>query len=815
MAKSKSMDLSIEGMHCASCALTIEKSLNRLDGVSEVNVDLNSNKAHIVINPRELNFDDIDKTVQDLGFKVLKDEVKLKTQGMHCASCVILTEKSLGRLKGIYNVDADLSSGIVTVVYDNKQISIDEMAKAIENGGFEYLGLEGDLNEFDEEEIYQNDLKEKRNRIILGLFASALLMYLMYAHIHIPYLTMGQLSLLISIIPFIYVSYPIVKAGLTGLKHKNLNMDVMYTMGILVAYISSILGTFGIILDSSFMLYDTAVMLPSFLMIGRYLEAKAKRQTSSSIKSLIGLQPKTAVKVKLDSEGNVLKEKEILIEDIRLKDILIVKEGDKVPVDGKVLYGEGYIDEAMINGEPMPKFKSHSSKVYAGTVNQEGIIKIEAEKIGKETLLSQIIQLVEKAQSSKPPVQGFADKVVSVFIPVIITLALIVFGLWYFVFNSSLLFALTCMISVLVVACPCALGLATPTAVTVGVGRAAEYGILIKNGETLETAEKVKTAVFDKTGTITKGKGEVVDIISFGTMDNEEILSYILSMEKNSNHPIANAIVKYGKDNNSNVFNVEDFENITGKGLKAKINSQTVLVGNRTLLEENGVSISDEDMDKYESMLQGKTLIFLSLDGKLEGILSLTDKIKDDSKYAISKLHEMDITTYMLTGDNAKTAKAVAGEVGIDYVVSDILPDEKLQKVEELQKEEKGKVLFTGDGINDAPAITGADIGIALGEGTDIAMESGDIVLMEGSLENVVASIQISKKVMRRIKENIFWAFAYNIILIPLAAGLYYPYFGILFKPELSAVAMALSSVTVITLSLLLKSYVPPIKKEE
>ncbi len=815
MAKSKSMDLLIEGMHCASCALTIEKSLNRLDGVSEVNVDLNSNKAHIVINPRELNFDDIDKTVQDLGFKVLKDEVKLKTQGMHCASCVILTEKSLGRLKGIYNVHADLSSGIVTVVYDNNQISIDEMAKAIENGGFEYLGLEGDLNEFDEEEIYQNDLKEKINRIILGLFASALLMYLMYAHIHIPYLTMGQLSLLISIIPFIYVSYPIVKAGLTGLKHKNLNMDVMYTMGILVAYISSILGTFGIILDSSFMLYDTAVMLPSFLMIGRYLEAKAKRQTSSSIKSLIGLQPKTAVKVKLDSEGNVLKEKEILIEDIRLKDILIVKEGDKVPVDGKVLYGEGYIDEAMINGEPMPKFKSHSSKVYAGTVNQEGIIKIEAEKIGKETLLSQIIQLVEKAQSSKPPVQGFADKVVSVFIPVIITLALIVFGLWYFVFNSSLLFALTCMISVLVVACPCALGLATPTAVTVGVGRAAEYGILIKNGETLETAEKVKTAVFDKTGTITKGKGEVVDIISFGTMDNEEILSYILSMEKNSNHPIAKAIVKYGKDNNSNVFNVEDFENITGKGLKAKINSQTVLVGNRTLLEENGVSISDEDMDKYESMLQGKTLIFLSLDGKLEGILSLTDKIKDDSKYAISKLHEMDITTYMLTGDNAKTAKAVAGEVGIDHVVSDILPDEKLQKVEELQKEEKGKVLFTGDGINDAPAITGADIGIALGEGTDIAMESGDIVLMEGSLENVVASIQISKKVMRRIKENIFWAFAYNIILIPLAAGLYYPYFGILFKPELSAVAMALSSVTVITLSLLLKSYVPPIKKEE
>ena len=815
MAKSKTMDLSIDGMHCASCALTLDKSLNRLDGVNEVNVDLNSNKAHMVINPRKITIDEIDKTVSGLGFNILKNEVKLKTQGMHCASCVILVEKSLERLDGIFNAHADLSSGIVTVVYDNNQISIDDMVKVIEECGFEYLSLDGELNETDMEVLYQNDLKEKRNRIIVGLSFSFLLMYLMFSHIHIPYLSLGQLSLIISIGPFIYVSYPIVKAGLTGLFHKNLNMDVMYTMGILVAYISSILGTFHIILDSSFMLFDTALMLPSFLMIGRYLEARAKKQTSSSIKSLIGLQPKTAIKLELDDEANIISEKEILIEDISIGDILIVKEGDKVPVDGLVFDGKSYIDESMINGEPIPKLKINDSKVYAGTINQEGIIKIKAQKIGKGTLLSQIIQMVEKAQSSKPPVQSFADKVVSVFIPIIITLALLVFGIWYFILSSSLLFALTTMISVLVVACPCALGLATPTAVTVGIGRAAEYGILIKNSVTLETAEKIKFAAFDKTGTITQGKPLVSDIIPLNSMVPDEILSYILSMEINSNHPLAKAIVKYGNENNINILDVDDFQNFTGKGLKGIINSHEVIVGNKTLLEDNNIEISKGFISKYENIIKSKIVIFLAIGNNLCGILTLTDKIKDNSKNTISKLQSMGITSYMLTGDNSTNAKNVADEVGIDNVYSNILPNEKLDKIEEIQTKYNGKVLFTGDGINDAPAITGADIGIALADGTDISVESGDIVLMDGNLENVVAALEISRKVMTRIKENIFWAFAYNIILIPLAAGAYYPLFGILFRPEFSALAMALSSVTVITLSLMLKSYIPPIKKEK
>jgi Cu+-exporting ATPase len=562
------------------------------------------------------------------------------------------------------------------------------------------------------------------------------------------------------------------------------------------------------------MLYDTALMLPAFLMIGRYLEAKAKRKTSSSIKSLIGLQPKTAVKVEIDEKGNTVSEEEISIEDIQIDDILLVKPGEKVPADSEVVVGKSYVDESMITGEPVPKLKEKGEEVFAGTINQDGLIKVQAKKIGKETVLSQIIELVEKAQSSKPPVQGFADRVVSVFIPVIITIAIVVFLLWYLVFGSTLLFALTTMISILVVACPCALGLATPTAVTVGVGRAAEYGILIKNGETLETSEKVNVAVFDKTGTITQGKPEVVDVVSLNDSDID-VLSYVTSVEKNSTHPIANAIVDYGVSNNTGILNTEDFENVTGKGLKATINGQEVLVGNKSLLEDNGVDISVDNLNEFDKFVsEAKTAVFLAVDKKVCGILTLMDKIKDNSEYAISQLHDMDIDTYMVTGDNGKTANVVADKVGIDHVVSDVLPNEKLDKIEELQKEdEKGKVLFVGDGINDAPAITGADIGIALGEGTDIAMESGDVVLMEGDLENVVASIQISKKVMTRIKENIFWAFAYNAILIPLAAGILYPGYGILFRPEFSALAMALSSVTVISLSLLLKSYVPPIKR--
>lgn len=812
MAKLKEMDLPIEGMHCASCVLSLNKTFEKVEGVESVDADLASNKLHLTVNPKKLPFDEIETLVKNLGFELHTDEVTLKLNGMHCASCVMNVENFLIRLDGIFDVKADLTSQTARINYDKTKVTVKDMEEVINSLGFEVLGIDGQL-EINEDEIYKNDLKDKRNRIIVGFAASSVLMALMYIHWHPFGLSMGITSLIISILPFLYVSLPTLKAGFNGLVHKNLNMDVMYSMGITVAYISSILGTFNIVLDHSFMFYETAIMLPSFLLIGRYLEAKAKKKTSDSIRELIGLQPTAATLIELDSNGNIVSQKEVNIKEIQIGDILLVRPGDKIPVDGEVIGGHSYVDESMINGEPIPKAKRDGEEVFAGTINQDGVLHIKAKKIGSKTVLSNIIRLVEKAQSSRPPVQKLANTAVSYFIPTILTIAVVVFLLWYFVFDSTLLFALTTLISILVVACPCALGLATPTAVTVGVGRAAEFGILIKNGDTLENAGKIDVAAFDKTGTITEGQPEVDDVICYGISENE-LVELAASVEKNSNHPIAKAIVRKANDMNLELNQTSSFENITGKGLKAQIDDKDVLAGNKKLLESQDIEIPQSVLEEYGRLEDlSKTIILIGVDREIKGILSLSDKIKANSKRTIEELHKMGIETYMLTGDNKKTASTVAGAVGIDNVCAGVLPENKLDIVKNLQKEDK-TVLFVGDGINDAPALTQANIGVAMGNGTDIAMESGDIVVMEGDLENVVAAVQFSKKVMTRIKENLFWAFAYNVILIPLAAGALYAGFGIMFMPEWSALAMALSSVTVISLSLALKGYVPAIKKE-
>ena len=827
MVKHKRMDLPIEGMHCASCVLSVNKTFEKIEGVEEVDADLAANKLHITVNTKKISYEDMERLVKNLGFELHSDEMTLRIQGMHCASCTMNVENFLIRLDGIFDVKADLTSQSAKIRYDSSKVDIDEIEKVIESLGFELLGIEGQT-EIDEEAIYQQDLKEKRNRIIVGLIFSAILMVLMFSGwdplmgiVHslnhatgLNISSMGLLSLIVSIAPFIYVSLPILKAGINGLMHKNLNMDVMYSMGILVAYISSIFGTFGIVLDHTFMFYDSAVMLPSFLMIGRYLEARAKKRTSDSIRELIGLQPTVATAIELDENGEITSQNEVSISDIVVDDLLLVKPGEKIPVDGNVVGGESYVDESMINGEPIPKVKKDGEEVFAGTINQDGVLYIRAQKIGKETVLSNIIRLVEKAQSSRPPVQKFANTIVTYFIPVILSIAIIVFLIWYVVLGASLLFSLTCLISILVVACPCALGLATPTAVTVGVGRAAEFGILIKNGDTLENAGQIDVAAFDKTGTITEGKPEVDDVICYDISDSE-LIRLAASVEQNSSHPIAKAIVNKSKELSIDLNQTTDFENVTGKGLKAKIDGIEVLAGNLALMESENVEVSSELIEKYHDLEKlSKTIIFLARDKSIKGILSLSDKIKANSKRTIDELHKMNVETYMLTGDNESTALAVAGEVGIDNVKAGILPENKLDIVKETQSNNTRKVLFVGDGINDAPALTQADIGVAMGNGTDIAMESGDIVIMEGDLENVVAAVQFSKKVMRRIKENIFWAFAYNTILIPVAAGVLYPTFGIMFEPALAGLAMALSSVTVISLSLMLKRYVPEIKRE-
>jgi Cu+-exporting ATPase len=628
-------------------------------------------------------------------------------------------------------------------------------------------------------------------------------MLAMWVTLPIPMHTLAYIMLLISAPFFVYVSYPIFRAAWIALSHKTLNMDVMYAMGIGVSFVASVMGTFSIILTHEFMFYDTAIMLASFLMLGRYLEARAKGRTSDAIKKLIRLSPKTATVIR---EG---KEAEILVEDVAVGDIVIVKPGGKVPIDGDVVAGESYVDEAMITGEPVPPLKTTGSRVVGGTISQNGVLSVRATKVGKQTVLAQIIRLVEDAQGSKPPVQRIADVAVTYFIPVVLAIAAISFVAWYFVFHSPLLFALTALISVLVVACPCALGLATPTAVTVGVGRGAELGILIRNGEALEIAEKVTTVVFDKTGTLTRGKPEVTDLMPAG-ISEETLLSFAAAVEKNSQHPLAQAVVRAAGIRGVKIEGAERFDTYGGKGVSATVLGETVLVGNRTLMQEYNVAIPADVESRITALEQdGKTAVLVAAGVQMAGVIAIADTLKETTKPAIEKLRAMGISVVMVTGDNKRTAGAIARQIGITEVIAEVLPGDKAAEVKALQ-EKGGTVAFVGDGINDAPALAQADVGIAIGSGTDVAIESGDIVLIKDDLLDAVAAIQLSKKVMGRIRGNIFWAFAYNTALIPVAAGVLYPSFGLTFSPELAAAAMAASSVTVVMLSLLLKRYMPP-----
>ncbi|MGQ9817594.1 MAG: copper-translocating P-type ATPase, partial [bacterium] len=581
-----------------------------------------------------------------------------------------------------------------------------------------------------------------------------------------------------------------------------LNMDVMYSMGIGIAYLASVMGTFNIILTKEFMFYESAILLATFLTLGRYLEAGAKGKTSDAIKKLIGLKPKNAVVIRND------KEIEIPIDDVQVGDIIIARPGEKIATDGEIIDGVSSIDESIVTGESIPVLKKKSDRVIGGTINKTGVIKFQTTRIGKETLLSQIIRLVEEAQGSRPPVQKIADRIVSYFVPVVLTIALSAFCLWYFVTGASLHFSLNILISILVIACPCALGLATPTAVTVGIGRGAELGILIKNGEALEITEKLTIMVFDKTGTLTKGKPEVIEIFPYKS-NQDEILKIAASIEKNSLHPLAEAILNKAKEKNIEILPVENEETIEGKGIRGMIKNKEAIIGNINFLEEKNINIPKEIMGKTKLLEdQGKSLVAVGYDNRFIGLMTIADKIRSEAKEAIVQLKKMDIKPAMITGDIKQTAQAVARELGIDTVLAEVLPSDKSQEIKRLEAS-KETVAFVGDGINDAPALAQANLGIAMGSGTDIAIESGDIVLVRNKTTDAVAAVQLAKKVMSRIKQNLFWAFFYNLILIPVAGGILYPFLGVTLKPEFAGLAMAMSSITIVSLSLLLKKYTP------
>jgi len=803
----KNANIKISGMGCASCALKIEKSLNELDGVESASVNLGTEEATVNYDPDKLRITDLTGTVEEAGYEVVYDKITIKVGSMSCAMCVKAIEDGLNKLDGVSDVNVNLASEKAYITYNPAMVSVKDFRNTIIDLGYDYLGVEGEETQDLEEELIEKDLKGKRNRIIVAFGFAIPIMVLMFSNIMTP-IPMTYLFLVISILPFIYVSYPIFSAAYRSLKNRNLDMDVMYSMGIGVAYVSSVLGTFNILLTPEFMFYETALMLAGFLMLGRYLETRAKGRTSTAIKTLVGMQAKTATVVRDGVEV------QISVEDVEVGDIIVVKPGEKIPADGIVVSGESYVDESAITGEPIPVIKNKGKNIVGGTINKNGTLNFKTTKVGKDTVLAQIIKLVETAQGSKPPVQKIADKAVTYFIPTVLTIAIVSFVVWYLLLGSTLLFGLTVLISILVVACPCALGLATPTAITVGLGRGAELGILIKNGDALEISEKLTTILFDKTGTLTKGRPEVTDLIVL-EMDSNEFLTYAASVESRSEHPLADAIVRNATEKNLILSKVDEFNSFGGKGVKAVVNMKQIIIGNRSLFRENNIEISNEIETKIlEFENKGKTVILVGISNTLAGIIAVADTIKPSTSNAISELKKMGLKIAMITGDNDRTARAIASQVGITDVISEVLPQDKSAEVKRLQ--DVGEVVsFVGDGINDAPALAQADVGIALGSGTDVAIESGDIVLIKDDIMDSVAGVQLSKKVISRVKQNLFWAFAYNVVLIPVAAGILYAPFGILFRPEYAGFTMAISSVTVVSLSLMLKGYLPPAKKLE
>ena len=647
------------------------------------------------------------------------------------------------------------------------------------------------------------ELRTRRRRIVLGFATGLPLMAIMFLPLHLSFL--WRLALLVFSLPGIaFLGFPIFRAAAMSLRNKSLNMDVMYSLGIGVALLSSLLATFGT-LPHGFLFFDTVILLATFLNLGKYLEIRAKGRTSDAIKKLMGLQPRTATVIRDGMET------EIAVENVLVGDQVVVRPGEKIPVDGRVSAGRGYVDEAMISGEPLPVLKGEGDSLIGGTINKNSVLRFAAAKVGKDTMLAQIIQLVKAAQGSKPPVQRIADRVVAVFIPVILAVAVTAFAVWFLVAGQTFLFALTTLISVLVIACPCALGLATPTAVMVGIGRGAELGILIRRGEVLEASGKLSVVVFDKTGTLTAGKPEVTDVVALaGTQD--DVLKIAAAVEHNSRHPLSEAIVKAASARRLPRPDVQGFDTLEGEGVKASLSGEEIIIGSVPFFERRGIDGMQAALPTVEALRDaGKTVVLVSRNGSLAGVLALADTVKPAAAEAVAAFKAMGLAVAMITGDNPRSAAVIGRQTGIDHVIAQVLPQDKAREVKKLQ--DGGEtVAFVGDGINDAPAMAQADIGIAVGGGTDVAIESGDIVLIRDDLRDAVAAVQLSRKVMGRIRQNLFWAFAYNTALIPLAAGVFYPFLRILLPPEVAGLAMAMSSVTVVTLSLLLKKYVPPIK---
>ncbi len=814
----------VSGMSCASCSSRIEKTVNNIDGVSKATVNLVTEKMQVEFDKTKTNRDDIIKNVKDIGFGCSYEDVEKTTNtykvlGMSCASCSSKVESGVKNLEGVQSASVNLATEKLTVTYDNKVLTYTDLSNFIDKLGYKLEKIETSDSVVDKDKLRRE--KEQKTlwiKFIVSMVFATPLLYIAMA----PMLTFVNLPLpaflenpenyaitqIVLVIPVLIAGNKFYRVGFKALLHRSPNMDSLIAIGTTAAILYSLYSTYVIFTGepmqvemaaSHGLYFETAGIIIALILLGKFLEARSKGKTSEAIKKLMGLAPKTAIVI----ENGV--EVERKIEDVVVGDIIVVKPGAKIPVDGEVIFGETAVDEAMLTGESMPVSKKIGDKVYTASINKNGVIHFKASKVGADTALAQIIKLVEDAQGSKAPIAQLADIVSGYFVPIVIGIA-IVASLAWLISGESIAFALTIFVSVLVIACPCALGLATPTAIMVGTGRGAENGILIKGGEALETTHKVNIVVFDKTGTITEGKPVVTDLITSDDFSDEEVLKLVASAEKGSEHPLGEAIVKNAEEKGLALVGATKFEALTGRGIRVELDGKEVLVGNLKLMTEENIDIKDFN-DKAQNLASdGKTPMFIGVDGKIAGIVAVADTVKPSSAAAIKKLVDMGIEVAMITGDNTKTAEAIARQVGITRVLSEVLPQDKSNEVSKLQGEGK-TVAMVGDGINDAPALAIADIGIAIGSGTDVAIESADIVLMHSDLMDVAKAIELSKATIKNIKQNLFWAFAYNVAGIPIAAGVLHIFGGPLLNPVFAAAAMSLSSVSVLTNALRLRNF--------
>ena len=815
-------DIKISGMTCASCAKAVERAVKKLDTSVVASVNIATEKLSISYDEDKVKSEDIEKAIEKAGFGIVKEvenkEVIIPIGGMTCASCVKAVERAVKKLDGVESVQVNLATEKATISYEVGKVKMYEIKNAIEKAGFKVLEIEKKQSVDEDKLRKEKEMKTLLTKFIVSAIFAIPLFYIAMGHmipkpigpLPLPKIINPDINPLNFALTQLFLTIPIVIAGnkffSKGVKSmiaKAPTMDSLITIGSSAALIYSLyslyLITQGDTMAVHHMYFESAGVIITLVLLGKYFESRAKGKTGEAIKKLMGLSPKTAIIVKDD------KEIEIPIEEVEVGDIIIVKPGSKIPVDGTVIEGHTSVDESMLTGESIPVEKNIGSSVVGASINKNGTIKFKAEKVGSDTAISQIIKLVEDAQGSKAPIAKLADIIAGYFVPVVVVIA-IVAGLAWFISGKDVVFSLTVFIAVLVIACPCALGLATPTAIMVGTGKGAENGILIKGGEALETTHKINTIVFDKTGTITEGKPVVTDIITANNITEDELLKIAASAEKSSEHPLGEAIVRKCEENNLGFYKVDKFMAIPGYGIEVIIENKDVLLGNIKLMKDKSIDIENLDIESDKLACEGKTPMYIAINNKIAGIIAVADILKENSAKAIKKLHEMGIEVAMITGDNKKTAQAIASQVGIDRVLAEVLPQDKSSEVKKLQEEGKF-VAMVGDGINDAPALAQADIGIAIGSGTDVAMESADIVLMRSDLLDVPIAIRLSKSTMTNIKENLFWAFGYNVIGIPIAAGVLYLFGGPLLNPVIAALAMAFSSTSVLLNALRLKRF--------